>query len=327
MVEKNIGFTFFLSETNLIKLYSDVPNILLDNAQKVIVKGSQEQDEFILEKVSNGNYFILPSDNQNYLFPIRNHRRINEHEYKTIKLLFDCQDYQRDKRQKFTLKKPAKISLTLNDKIWQLDEKGILYFTIDSNFSESLEPRSTQDKYEQIQEQLEQINTQLKLLEQENISLQSRLNESLQESDKIHQESIFSPLTLKNVSVSKSSTPKNPDVELFIRTTFTGFEGGLLLIAIISLFGTSLISTGFWILIFVGFIFCQYRQIISQNHLLITALTTLIVILLIPSLRTWLPIPSNLSNELTVFLLAILAGFLASFVIFLFQLIDKLRKT
>lgn len=336
MGQKNILFTFFLSEANLIELYCNIPNILLDNAHKVEISHSQDQ-VILLKKVNNGNYFILPSKNQNYLFPRRNNRHINPYEYETIKLLFYCQDYQVNTPQKLTLKQPAKVSATLNEEVWKLNERGILYFTIDSDLSESSKLPFPQDKSQEIQEQLEEKNTQFRLLEQEKTSLQSLLDESrieykkllakFKQSDRMHQEFISLIPKINKTLASEPSTLKNTDVELFIRTMFTGFEGGLLLIVIISLLGTSLISTGFWILILAGLIFSQYRQMIAKNHLLISALTTLIVILLFPSLRTWLPISSNLSKELTVFLLAILSSFLALAFIILYQLINKLMRT
>lgn len=339
MLDKNILFTLILSEANLIELYCNIPNILLDNAQKVEM--FDEYGQFFLRKVNNGNYFIITTKNQNYLFPRRNNRHINSYEYETTKLLFDCQNYQVDTLQKFTLKQPAKADSTLNQEVWKLTEKGILNFTINSDLSELPELPLNHEESPENQYLIEEVNTQLKLLERDKTLLQERLSESekqlsesekqyqklLAKSNKIHHKSILFPSTRNNVPLLEVLNINNLDLELFIRTTFTGFEAGLLLIVIISLLGTTFIGAGFWILIFGGLIFLQYRQIIPKNKLLITALATLVVIFLIPHLQIPVPINPTLSKELSILALAILSGFLALAVTVLYKLIYNALKT
>jgi serine/threonine-protein kinase len=147
---------------------------------------------------------------------------------------------------------------------------------------------------------------------------------------------IIPPLTTPNStiveptpSVTKIEDPISLLIELLYKAAFTGFEGGLLVIAIASLLGTSLISAGFWIgmLILAGLILIQHRGIITQKNRLIIALITLTVILIIPGLQTTMIITSSLPRGLHVFLLAVLSGlFCVAFITF-YKIIYKIIKS
>jgi serine/threonine-protein kinase len=102
-------------------------------------------------------------------------------------------------------------------------------------------------------------------------------------------------------------------VEILGGAAFTGFEGGLLAIALRSLLGFSGISMGLWGIIIGGLVFAQYRRLIEGKDLPIIAVVTL-VLLLIPVLRGNLSIPE-------VFVVAIFAGAGAIAVTALFRLI------
>ncbi len=97
-----------------------------------------------------------------------------------------------------------------------------------------------------------------------------------------------------------SRRPAFPLQEILGRAAFTGFEGGLLAIALNSLMGISGISIGLLGMIIGGIIFTQYRRLIEGKDLAIIAGLTL-ALLVIPSLRHGLSIA-------TVLLVAILAG-------------------
>lgn len=129
--------------------------------------------------------------------------------------------------------------------------------------------------------------------------------------------------------VQKPEDPISQLLELLYKAAFTGFEGGLLVIAILSLFGTSLISAGFWVwmLILGALIFVQRRGIITHKNRWIIALITLTVILIVPALQTTMPIQSSLPKGLYVFLLAVFSGSLVLAFVACHRLIYKLIKS
>ncbi len=112
-------------------------------------------------------------------------------------------------------------------------------------------------------------------------------------------------------------------LDLFLNIIFTGFEGGLFLIAIFSLLGTSWISSGFWLLIWLGLILIQYRQVIPKSQLFIIALITLTIVLLFPELQSFIKTSSNFKG-IAIFLLAILSGLLTFSLIALYRLIYQI---
>jgi TolA-binding protein len=128
--------------------------------------------------------------------------------------------------------------------------------------------------------------------------------------------------------VQKPEDPISQLLELLYKAAFTGFEGGLLVIAIASLLGTSLISAGFWIgmLILAGLIFVQDTEIITHKNRLVIALITLTAVIIIPALQSTMPISSSLSKGLYVFLLAALSGLLGVAFISFYKLIYKVIK-
>ncbi len=100
------------------------------------------------------------------------------------------------------------------------------------------------------------------------------------------------------------SLRSSPVLELLVGSAFTGFESGLLALAVGSILGTTLISTCLWALILGGLIFVQSRGSLKKVHLLFIAGISLAVVLLIPALRTGFTIPA-------VIFLAILSGLAA----------------
>jgi serine/threonine protein kinase len=130
-------------------------------------------------------------------------------------------------------------------------------------------------------------------------------------------------------SVTKIEDSISQLLELLYKAAFTGFEGGLLVIAIASLLGTSLISAGFWVwmLILGALIFVQRRGIITHKNRWIIALITLTVILIVPALQTTMPIQSSLPKGLYVFLLAVFSGSLVLAFVACHRLIYKLIKS
>ncbi|HEY9876730.1 MAG TPA: serine/threonine-protein kinase [Candidatus Obscuribacterales bacterium] len=106
-------------------------------------------------------------------------------------------------------------------------------------------------------------------------------------------------------------------LELLGSAAFTGFEAGLLFIALSSLLTTSGISMGIWGMIMGGLIFAQFRRLIEKVDLLIIAGITLALVLFIPPLHNNFPIDF-------VIMVGILAGAGTVCVTALFRLVYKL---
>ncbi len=112
-------------------------------------------------------------------------------------------------------------------------------------------------------------------------------------------------------------------MELLGAAAFTGFEGGLLAIALLSLSGTVLIGAGFWVVLLAGLIFLQSRRIIERLDLLIvTGLTLPIVLFLSPLHRAAAMLGGNVLT--TVIAIAVLTGLSAIAVTALFRIIFNL---
>jgi hypothetical protein len=115
----------------------------------------------------------------------------------------------------------------------------------------------------------------------------------------------------------------SPVLELLVGAAFTGFEGGLLLIALGSLLPPG-ISIGLWGMILGGLVYAQYRRMIHKTNLLTVAGITLAFVLLVPALRTWNPIQAGSPSPLVAVLLAILAGLLAMVLMALYRIFYKI---
>ena len=113
------------------------------------------------------------------------------------------------------------------------------------------------------------------------------------------------------------SNPRFSTLELLGGAAFTGFEGGLLYIALSSLLTSPGISVGLLGMIVGGLIFAQFRRIIEKVDLLIIAGITLAVVLFIP------PLHKDFAIQLVI-MVAILAGAGTVCVTALFRLVYKL---
>lgn len=111
--------------------------------------------------------------------------------------------------------------------------------------------------------------------------------------------------------------------DILAGAAFTGFEGGLLAIAVISLLGTTLVGGGFWLLLLIGLIVLQNRQMIKRLDLLIIAgVTLLAVIFLSPLHQIILPLVGGNPVPIILFLGGITA-LLAVLITIMFQLIYR----
>ncbi len=120
------------------------------------------------------------------------------------------------------------------------------------------------------------------------------------------------------------SRPTFSTWELLRGGAFTGFEGGLIAIALASLLGTTLITTGAWVVLLVGLIFVQWRRWIEGKDLLIIAALTLALILFLPGLHKIVSSLQGIGTWQTVLILAIVAALGAIALTAIFRLIYKL---
>lgn len=158
------------SESELVGIYNKAPKALLRKIIKISVTEEslikKNEKPIVLENAQNGNYWVIPTEDSNYwLFP-KSNLKINTYRYETVKSLFKCQGYQPEEADKFTLTKPARVSLSPSGKQWQLEEQGVLEFGSTSPASElQLELEQANEEIEQLQDQLEQSHRQIEQLQ------------------------------------------------------------------------------------------------------------------------------------------------------------------
>ena len=142
------------------------------------------------------------------------------------------------------------------------------------------------------------------------------------------------------VPVAATPPPANPmrqraaiapfsTLELLGAAAFTGLEGGLLAIALLSLSGT-LISAGFWVVLLAGLVWLQARRTIERVDLLITAGITLAIVLFVSPLHRFAiglapVLGGNVLMAIVVIALATSLGAIA--VTALFRIIFNLLST
>ncbi|MBD1831528.1 serine/threonine protein kinase [Cyanobacteria bacterium FACHB-472] len=117
-------------------------------------------------------------------------------------------------------------------------------------------------------------------------------------------------------------------IEILAGAAFTGFEGGLLLIALSSLLPSPGISIGLLGMVIGGLIFAQYRRIIEGKDLPIIAGITLLVVMFLPGVKPFIAslIPGNPALAGVLFV-AIVAAAGAIAITALFRLIYKLLSS
>ncbi len=95
---------------------------------------------------------------------------------------------------------------------------------------------------------------------------------------------------------------------------FTGFEGGLLAVALTSFLGTTLVSGGFWLGLVAVLVYCQLQRWIERVDLVIIAGLTLGIIFFVPALQGGNPIQA-------ILLLGAVSGLLLMTLTLVFRLI------
>lgn len=133
-----------------------------------------------------------------------------------------------------------------------------------------------------------------------------------------------SPPSANQPLVRPPAQPPLSTLELLRGAALTGFEAGLLAIALLSLLGTAL-GSGFWLLLLGVLWFLQWRRIVDWKDVLILSAITLAILTLLPVLRQlslgagafFLPVSQ-------VIFIAVMVGLAAIAVTALFKLIYNL---
>ncbi|PSB04285.1 WD40 repeat domain-containing protein [Merismopedia glauca] len=155
-----------LSELKLLELYHDCPQILEIIAIRVNLTADSyrqtSEEKIFLEKVANGNYWVMAAQNDDYwLFP---HIKLslNIHKVKTIKQLFNCSG---EAKKDFIVTKAAKVSLMPSGQEWKLEKKGDLEFTDSPFVKQQSEIEKVDRKYRKLEGEVVKANRQQHLLE------------------------------------------------------------------------------------------------------------------------------------------------------------------
>jgi hypothetical protein len=122
-------------EQELIAVYNEAPNSLLGKVVKVAVKPesitTNYRDSITLANIGNGNYWIIYDADINYWLLPKAKLRIDRYRYETVKLLFDCNEYEPEYHS-FKLDRPALLSILANQSEWKLERRGKLKFNYPS---------------------------------------------------------------------------------------------------------------------------------------------------------------------------------------------------
>ncbi len=112
---------------------------------------------------------------------------------------------------------------------------------------------------------------------------------------------------------AKAPPPPFSLIRLLGRAAFTGFEGGLLAVALTSFLGTTLISGGFWLGLVAVLVYSQLQKWIERVDLVIIAVITLGIIVFVPALQGGNPIQA-----------IVLLGIVSSLVLMTLSLVFRL---
>ena len=124
-----------LTYIELVNTYNTNPKLLEQTATRVsesrdsmLTRHTDNSQEIILEKANNGNYWVIPDETGlNGLLLPKDNLKIDQYRYETIKLLFDCNDYEPEYHT-FKLDEPVQVSMLDNNCEWKLKKRGVLKF-------------------------------------------------------------------------------------------------------------------------------------------------------------------------------------------------------
>ncbi|MBD1844219.1 serine/threonine protein kinase [Cyanobacteria bacterium FACHB-63] len=126
------------------------------------------------------------------------------------------------------------------------------------------------------------------------------------------------PVARRRTSISRFST-----IEIMSSALFTGFEAGILAIVLVSLLGTTMISTVFWLALVGILVVAQLWRFIEKIDLLILAVISVLIVGFVRQLN-WAGAFVQAGNPfLNLLIVAGLTGLLALAIALLFRLIYK----
>ena len=129
-----------LAYIELVNTYNTNPKLLEQTAIKVSEptdsinrRHSDSSQKIVLERANNSNYWVIRDELgvDCWLLP-KSKLRMDQYRYETTKALFECHGYHPE-YSTFKLVKPAKvIPLSSDEQTWQLEEPGILEFSVEA---------------------------------------------------------------------------------------------------------------------------------------------------------------------------------------------------
>ena len=126
-------------EQELVEVYNKSLNSLVNKVVEVTVNQrsitANNSNLIILASIGNGNYWIIYDVDINYWLLPKAKLRIDQYRHETVKLLFDCNDYEPE-YYSFELAKPVQVSILANNTEWKLEKRGILKFINPLSFQE-----------------------------------------------------------------------------------------------------------------------------------------------------------------------------------------------
>jgi hypothetical protein len=205
-----------LSESKLVEVYNDVPQLLSEYAITVSLTSSSYrqigQIPIVLENMIRGNYWAIATEDDNYwLFP-NIKLNLNLHKLKTVKYLFKFPEDVNIRTNQFIILKPAKLTLMPSGYEWQLVQPGELEFA-------SYRGYQWQSELELADWQREQLQSLLKEADRERQQIQSQIQQISQERSVLLSERSQSVATWQNTPEFKTGQILRKLIN-FIRKSF-----------------------------------------------------------------------------------------------------------
>ncbi|MDZ7957863.1 MAG: hypothetical protein RMY34_08135 [Aulosira sp. DedQUE10] len=184
-----------ISETQLVQVYNDVPQILFKNSliveltAKSYYRDVQDNEPILLENDENGKYWMITTDIDKFFLVPSINIKLHIHKLTTVEKLFDFYGISPSVDSHFILVKPAKVSSQASGKTWKLEEKGILEFKnyllqlpleLETNILEfpdlQLNVADSNLEIQKLARQLEDLKLQINQYQQERKELESQIN-------------------------------------------------------------------------------------------------------------------------------------------------------
>ncbi len=154
-LETNKIKTLQVSPQQLVNIYNDVPQVLLEYIKRVSLTEESYRNKdkglIILEEAPRGNYWVITTRETNrerhWIVPNGN-VYFNIFQTQSLRYLFQVEGENFNDLSEFILREPARVALEPNGREWKLEKKGILHLgktalssklPLDSEFDEQQE--------------------------------------------------------------------------------------------------------------------------------------------------------------------------------------------